>query len=475
MSKSNGSAQTVDGQPTTTTSSPATMVTSPPSPSKPKKSQTLPTPSSPPSVRRPVNTRSRSSSFEKGAAVLRALSRAEADAFIGDYPKLDSSEADEEEGEEEEEEESDDRSKAKSVGGTLVATADPGEGLKRRKKAEQEPEDGEAGSGRESKQATDTVGAGVKRRGARGYKRSKLKQVWRAWEIPRKIFHSSIGGFVLMLYLYGTDLNVIVTNLSYFLAVVVTADVIRLNNQDFEWLYEKVLGFLMRESEKEKVNGVVWYLVGVIFSLHFFPEDIACVSIMILSWCDTCASTFGRGFGKYTPPLPTPPFASRKSMAGFIAAIVSGSLTAYLFWGTSIAQSGQRFQGLSWSQGPDSQATFGNACLFDPASSTTGWKGFGRGLVPPSPFHNPSSDPLASSLASGQGLARSCAENARIPSMPLWLLMIGTGLVAGFAEGMELGGLDDNLSLPILSAIGIWLMLWVWGKGASLWVELIGV
>lgn len=38
--------------------------------------------------------------------------------------------------------------------------------------------------------------------------------------------------------------------LSIFLGIVITADVIRLNNDDFERIYEKVLGFLMRESEK---------------------------------------------------------------------------------------------------------------------------------------------------------------------------------------------------------------------------------
>ncbi len=69
--------------------------------------------------------------------------------------------------------------------------------------------------------------------------------------------------------------------LSVFLGVVITADVIRLNNPAFEKTYEKVLGALMRESEKKQVNGVVWYLIGVITSLHVFPADIACVGIMM--------------------------------------------------------------------------------------------------------------------------------------------------------------------------------------------------
>lgn len=34
-------------------------------------------------------------------------------------------------------------------------------------------------------------------------------------------------------------------------------------------------------SSQKQVNGVVPFLVGVITCLHFFPEDIACVSVMM--------------------------------------------------------------------------------------------------------------------------------------------------------------------------------------------------
>jgi len=297
----------------------------------------------------------------------------------------------------------------------------------------------------------------------------------KSWEIPRKIFHSSIGFIVLYLYLSGTDLNVIVRNLSYFLGVVVTADVIRLNNDDFEKIYEKVLGFLMRESEKDKVNGVVWYLIGVISSLHFFPEDIACVSIMILSWCDTCASTFGRALGRYTPPLPSPPFARRKSTAGFLAAVVSGALTSYLFWCTSIASTGVRTNGISWSgSGYAHPAIFGT----DRASGATGtgWQGVsngfkaqsGAGLLPGA--SGLSAQYLgADSIAKGKLGTDALPLHNDVPGMPWWLLTLGSGVIAGVAEGLELGGVDDNLSLPILSATGMWSFLYSWGRLATAW------
>ena len=58
-----------------------------------------------------------------------------------------------------------------------------------------------------------------------------------------------------------------------------------------------------------------------------------------LSWSDTTASTLGRLWGRYTPPLPAHvpgikflPFAPRKSLAGFLAATITGILICLGFW-----------------------------------------------------------------------------------------------------------------------------------------------
>jgi len=320
-------------------------------------------------------------------------------------------------------------------------------------------------------------------------------------EKPRKVFHSSIGFLVLHLYLSHSDLDGIVRALSYFLGVVVTADVIRLNFPPFERLYEKVLGFLMRETEKTRCNGVVFYLIGTIVTLRLFPEDIGCVAIMTLSWADTAASLFGRIFGSFTPPLPHPPFASRKSLAGFIAAAAAGAGIAALFWGTDIAATGERVgTGLSWLgrvTAPDPGATFGTSNI------GTGWQGLARGFVPrpanglgailadAASSASGAAQAAAGSSAHGNGKvsswlfgkASSAASGAAatlgsastfasthkiagkvVPSMPLWLLSLSTGLVAAVAESLELGGLDDNLTLPLLSAAGLTGVLYAWGR-----------
>ncbi|KAF8512735.1 hypothetical protein BU17DRAFT_53876 [Hysterangium stoloniferum] len=231
-------------------------------------------------------------------------------------------------------------------------------------------------------------------------------------EIPRKLLHSSIGFIVVPLYLNGTTPRSVTVVLSAAFVVVSAADALRLYNRTFEKIYERCLGFLMRESEKHKINGVIWYLLGVLFSLNVYPLDIAIVSILILSWADTAASTFGRLWGRYTPALPSHvplipflpsglrsrialPFARRKSLAGFIAASITAGAIAFGFWG--------------W--------------IAPMASSETTWTWDHKALG---------------------------------GWMGLGLLSIVSALVGGVAEALDLGSLDDNLTLPIISGGAIW-------------------
>jgi len=236
------------------------------------------------------------------------------------------------------------------------------------------------------------------------------------WEIPRKLLHSSIGFLTLSLYTSGHSTWPVIEVLSASLVVVVSAEFMRFKSRRFEALYEKCLGFLMRESEKDKINGVVWYLCGVLFALVFYPIDVAVVSILILSWADTAASTFGRLWGSQTPKLPSASiqlpipfvaasqrprigFAPRKSTAGFIASATTGFLIATSFWGyfTYIRQ------------------------------------------TPPYALWN-------------------CLSMSGDPKGLLGIGLI-TGLISGVVEALDLFSMDDNLTLPILSGAAIWVTL----------------
>ena len=108
---------------------------------------------------------------------------------------------------------------------------------------------------------------------------------------------------------------------------------------------------------QKQTNGVIWYILGVVFVLSQYPLDVALVSVLMcvnihptlltcftllllnsLSWADTAASTFGRLWGRHTRPLPSRvpilglPLAPRKSLAGFLAASITGAVIVFSLW-----------------------------------------------------------------------------------------------------------------------------------------------
>jgi len=257
------------------------------------------------------------------------------------------------------------------------------------------------------------------------------------WEIPRKVLHSSIGFVTLYLYASHGSPERVVIALSSAMLIIVPADILRLNYPPFERAYEKVVGFLMRESEKKHTNGVIWYIVGVVFVLALYPLDISILSILILSWADTAASTFGRLWGSRTPPLPARvpilglPLAPRKSLAGFLAAFVTGTAIVFSFWSWFVPIVGGADPTWDWTRGVSGSGV-DSSSLGESVKTVLREVGF-EGL------------PTGGLV----GLA---------------IISVFSGLVTGIAEALDLGKLDDNMTLPILSGGCIWgfLKLFSW-------------
>jgi len=148
-----------------------------------------------------------------------------------------------------------------------------------------------------------------------------------------------------------------------------------------------------------------------------------------LSWADTAASTIGRLYGSYTRKLPARlpflrlPLAPRKSLAGFIAATLTGSAVAFGFWGyiAPLRTSGSEMT-WSWDDGVRRIAESGEV--------TSLGAGGVFGLI-------------AISVVSGlvSGIAEALG-NHYSPS-PFFAMVL--------TFDVELGSLDDNLTLPIIS------------------------
>ncbi|KAM5375204.1 hypothetical protein ACJZ2D_006156 [Fusarium nematophilum] len=238
---------------------------------------------------------------------------------------------------------------------------------------------------------------------------------WRTFvhkhEVPRKVLHVSIGFFVVWLYLSGTQTSAVAPWLMSALIPITTVDWLRHRYVSFNRFYVKVLGALMRESEYSGWNGVIFYLLGAWIVLYWFPKDVGVMSVLLLSWCDTAASTFGRLWGRYTPRL-----RRGKSLAGSAAAFLVGVGTSYFFWGWLAPTKGP-FPG-------DENFMF-------------------QGVLS-----------LPKAICEAVGVSQ---ESASITgAVALGVMGLWSGFVASASEVVDIFGWDDNLTIPVLSGIGIW-------------------
>ncbi len=145
--------------------------------------------------------------------------------------------------------------------------------------------------------------------------------------VLRKLWHISFGSACLFLYM---KLDLAISFWGYFAISAALGgfmmDFARLRNQRVNNLVLKMLGPLMRSSEKDGFSGLPFYALGVGLSILFFEEKIAVLSIMFLVFADPIASFVGVNYGK-DKILPN------KSLQGAIAAfLVCKLLTiAYLY------------------------------------------------------------------------------------------------------------------------------------------------
>lgn len=141
------------------------------------------------------------------------------------------------------------------------------------------------------------------------------------------------------------------------------------------------------------------------------------MSILLLSWSDTAASTFGRLYGKYGPQL-----REGKSLIGSLAAMATGALAAYIYWGILYPRYEPHV--------PAAHFYWSKHSIFDFSFTREG----------------------------------SVSWTKSTSKLSLTELCSLTGLVAGLAEAIDLWGLDDNLVIPVLSALFLRGSIWLLSK-----------
>ena len=125
---------------------------------------------------------------------------------------------------------------------------------------------------------------------------------------------------------------IIFSSIAGFLVVLVISDTLRLSNKKFGEFYWKVFGKMMKEKEKERLNGTLPYMLSNAFVVLLFPPEVAFLAIMYLLIGDPSAAFFGSKFGSYR-------FYNGKSLVGVVSFILStllgGILLTYVFYQTN--------------------------------------------------------------------------------------------------------------------------------------------
>lgn len=243
-------------------------------------------------------------------------------------------------------------------------------------------------------------------------------------EIPRKLLHVSIGFLTLGLYSRGVQSLQITPVLFSALVPIALTDIVRHRSEKVNKLYIRCVGALMRETEVSGYNGVIWYLLGAYVVLRFFPKDVGVMGVLLLSWCDTAASTFGRLYGRYTPSL-----RKGKSLAGTTGAWFVGVITAAAFWGWFVPYVG------AFPNDPEDSFMFTGRLNLLPGSvqNLLGWE---------------ASDASSYSITG---------------PLALGVMSVVSGFIAAGSEFIDLWSWDDNLTIPVLSGLGLWGFLKVFG------------
>jgi diacylglycerol kinase (CTP) len=136
----------------------------------------------------------------------------------------------------------------------------------------------------------------------------------------RKLWHISTGSAGLVLFLRSSQDTFWWAMVALGLAILgFTADLTRAKVKTFNRVIIRIMGPLMRRSEKEGFSGLPFYALGVSLALFFYRKEIAILSVMFLVFSDPLSSFFGVLYGKDK-------IMPNKSLQGAVA----GFFTCYL-------------------------------------------------------------------------------------------------------------------------------------------------
>lgn len=123
---------------------------------------------------------------------------------------------------------------------------------------------------------------------------------------------------------------IIVIVLVVCLVLLVVTEILRFKSEAFSNFFWKILGPLMKDSERQYMNATLPYFTANLFVIYLFPAELAVMSLAFLVIGDPFAAYIGANYGKNR-------FYNGKSLEGIIAFIVSATVFGlFLTWGFSL-------------------------------------------------------------------------------------------------------------------------------------------
>lgn len=151
--------------------------------------------------------------------------------------------------------------------------------------------------------------------------------------IGRKIYHLGGGVFLIGTYaLLGRPWGLATLGGIFFFATAL--DFARLRSKSLNEFFFRHFSKFLRESEKGKLSGTPWYVLGVLCAATLYPLPVAVYAVMFLACGDVAATTVGERWGSVK--FPGSVKSVQGSVAFFLASFVAGLVIRSYFFPASL-------------------------------------------------------------------------------------------------------------------------------------------
>jgi len=152
-------------------------------------------------------------------------------------------------------------------------------------------------------------------------------------EVNRKLLHMFLGVVLVALLMFG------IVGKEHLFGLLVVMLVLSMLSKKYNI---PIISWLLRNFEREDYvkkfpgRGFIFYIIGSLLVLAFFPMDIAMPAILILAFADSIGHLFGIRYGKRKHP-----YVKTKFVEGWIAGLIAGFIAAFVFvpWHEALAAS----------------------------------------------------------------------------------------------------------------------------------------